>query len=394
MADSNLANAVTRATGKATNDAQLMNLARANMPEATRAELPQYQKGQSFVPYGQKFEKNPRVFNDYLESAAIKYGKVFIKNALAKNPLNIFKRGLKPYGGKIETWVFDTIEPKMYRPDLFEGEESPFAQHYGRVEAQTHIEYQDIEATNTVVDTQDTMYFQDATQFNNFLYGKVAALVNGAVLDEYRITKLTLAKSLADGMITTDEAISTKDLQKKIVYWSSMLQYFSRDNNVKGINQATLVDDLVVIIPLKRAVDLDMDYLANVFNAEIAGVNVKTVQVDKFPDVWKYTTDHTVTQDDYDNGYLNRRDHPLGSVIKAGSLAEVGATDAKEVLNGDKVGAFILDKDALQLWDELETTLSGIANPKKRYNNLFINKKTAFVFVEALNSKAIMCKDF
>lgn len=266
MADSNLANAVTRATGKATNDAQLMNLARANMPEATRAELPQYQKGQSFVPYGQTFEKNPRVFNDYLESAAIKYGKVFIKNALAKNPLNIFKRGLKPYGGKIETWVFDTIEPKMYRPDLFEGEESPFAQHYGRVEAQTHIEYQDIEATNTVVDTQDTMYFQDATQFNNFLYGKVAALVNGAVLDEYRITKLTLAKSLADGMITTDEAISTKDLQKKIVYWSSMLQYFSRDNNVKGINQATLVDDLVVIIPLKRAVDLDMDYLANVFN--------------------------------------------------------------------------------------------------------------------------------
>ena len=91
---------------------------------------------------------------------------------------------------------------------------------------------------------------------------------------------------------------------------------------------------------------------------------------------------------------MNRRDHPLGSVIKAGSLAEVGATDAKEVLNGDKVGAFILDKDALQLWDELETTLSGIANPKKRYNNLFINKKTAFVFVEALNSKAIMCKDF
>ena len=56
MADSNLANAVTRATGKATNDAQLMNLARANMPEATRAELPAYQKGQSFVPYGQTFK--------------------------------------------------------------------------------------------------------------------------------------------------------------------------------------------------------------------------------------------------------------------------------------------------------------------------------------------------
>lgn len=396
MAESKLADAAAKANSKlaGVTDDQLFNAIRAGMPEATRDELPLYQKGANFAPYGQSFQTNPQVFNDYLSTAAIKYGKVFVKNFIAKNPLHLFKRGTMPYGGKIETMVFDTIEPKLYRPDLILGEESPFAQHFGRVEAQTHVEYQDIEATNTVVDTQDTMYFQDATQFNNFIYGKVAALVNGAILDEFRLTKLTLAKSLADGLITTDEVTSTKELQKKIVYWASMLQYFSRDNNAKQINQATMLDDLIVVVPLKRAVDVDMDYLANVVNAELAGVRVRAVQIDKFPDVWKYDNDHTVTQDDLTSGYISAREFKVGDVIAAGSLAQANAPEATQHLNGDEVGAIILDRDALQLWDQLPLTLSTIANPKKRYNNLFINKKTAFMFVEALNSKAIMCKEF
>ena len=394
MADSKLASAVSNATNVTTDDTTLFNMISSEIKTDSATELPMYQKGASFAPYGQKFSANPKVFNDYLATAAIKYGKIFVKNFIAKNPLAFFKRGLMPYGGKIETMVFDTIEPKLYRPDLILGEESPFAQHFGRVEAQTHVETQDIEATNTVVDTQDTMYFQDVTQFNNFLYGKIAALVNGAILDEFRMTKLTLAKSLANDMITKDTATSIKDLQEKIVYWSGMLQYFSRDNNAKGINQATLVDDLVVIIPLKRSVKVNMDYLANVFNAELAGVNIKTLVIDKFPDVWTYTSDHTVTEDDFTNGYLSRREFKVGDVIPAGNMAQANATDATQTLVGDEVGAIVLDRDALQIWDQLPLTLSTQPNPKKRYNNIFMNKKSYFMFVEALNSKAIMCKDF
>lgn len=394
MADSKLASAVSNATNVATDDTTLFNMISGEIKTDSATELPMYQKGASFAPYGQKFSTNPKVFNDYLATAAIKYGKIFVKNFIAKNPLAFFKRGLMPYGGKIETMVFDTIEPKLYRPDLILGEESPFAQHFGRVEAQTHVETQDIEATNTVVDTQDSMYFQNVTEFNNFLYGKIAALVNGAILDEFRMTKLTLAKSLANDMITKDTATSIKDLQEKIVYWSGMLQYFSRDNNAKGINQATLVDDLVVIIPLKRSVKVNMDYLANVFNAELAGVNIKTLVIDKFPDVWTYTSDHTVTEDDFTNGYLSRREFKVGDVIPAGNMAQANATDATQTLVGDEVGAIVLDRDALQIWDQLPLTLSTQSNPKKRYNNIFMNKKSYFMFVEALNSKAIMCKDF
>lgn len=390
---SKLSKAVTSATGVPASDADIINAARADMPPATRDMLPMYEKGKTFEPWGHSFVSNPDVYNDYLNSAAIKYGKVFAKTSVAKNPLTFFKRGTMPFGGKIEAWIHDVIEPKMYRPDLVDGAENPFAVNFGRVEARTYIQKEDIESRNTFIDTQDTMFLQNATQFNNFLFGKVSALVNGAILNEFSMGKLTLATSLVNGKITTETANDVSDLQEKIVLWSTLLQYFDRGNNSLGINNATLVDDLVAIIPARAAVKLDMKYLANVINAELAGVNIKTLQIDRFPDVWTYDSDHQVTQDDIDKGFINPREYKPGDVIKAGALAQENATGATQKLNGDKVGAIILDRDAYQMWDQLPLTLSTIANPAKRYNNLFINKSTYHAFIEGLNCKAIMLAD-
>ena len=79
-------------------------------------------------------------------------------------------------------------------------------------------------------------------------------------------------------------------------------------------------------------------------------------------------------------------------MIKEGSIATANATDAVQTWVGDKVGAIVLDRDALQIWDALPLTLSTINNPKKRYTNIFLNQKTALMFVQALNSRAIMLK--
>ena len=195
MANSPLANAFTNATGTSMDDTALFNYIRNNMPVDTQQMLPPYQAGQSFEPQGQSFMAQPKVFNDYLDTVAIKYGLIFQKVGVAKNPLVYFKRGKMPIGGKIESIVYDTIEPKMYRPDLLTGEDDVFAQNFGRIEGDTYVQSQDIEASNTVVDTQDTMFFQNITQFHTFLFAKIAQLVNGAVLDEYYQSKLGLSKA-------------------------------------------------------------------------------------------------------------------------------------------------------------------------------------------------------
>lgn len=390
VANSTLANALNKASGANMDDVAIYNYIKNHMPADTANLLPPYEAGQSFAPQGKVFTSNPRVFNDYLGTLAIQYGLIVQKVGLAQNPLRNFKRGIMPYGGKIETVVYDTIEPKIYRPDLLTGEDDVFAQHFGRVLGDTYTQYQDIEATNTIVDTQDTMYFQNLSQFHTFIFGKAAQLVNGAILDEYFQTKLVLSKAVADGFITSDTAKDVKDLAAKINYWSRKLRYFSRDNNVYGVNQATMVEDIVVLVSLKQSVNLDVDYFANVFNAEVTrNLNIKMIEVDEFPSVWEYTADHTVTQDDIDKGFVSKREHPVGDVIKKGELAQPKATGAELKLDGDKVGAIVLDRDALQLWDALPLTLSTVPNPKKRYSNLFINKKTALMFVQALNSKVI-----
>ena len=179
-----MAKAVSDATGRNVSDeaifASVLNTAQQ---KGDLTELPEYQAGADFTPYGQSFQKNPRIFSTYLDTLAVKYGLVFIKAGLAQNPLGIFKRGEIPFGGKIESVVFDVIEPKMYRPDLIDGPENPFATNFGKVAGETYTASQDIESRNTIVDTQDTMFFQNLTQFNNFVWGKITQLVNGAILD-------------------------------------------------------------------------------------------------------------------------------------------------------------------------------------------------------------------
>ena len=121
MPKSDMAKAVSDATGrKVTDEAIFASVLNAAQQKGDLTELPEYQAGADFTPYGQSFQKNPRIFSTYLDTLAVKYGLVFIKAGLAQNPLGIFKRGEIPFGGKIESVVFDVIEPKMYRPDLID----------------------------------------------------------------------------------------------------------------------------------------------------------------------------------------------------------------------------------------------------------------------------------
>ena len=94
MAQSKLAKATTEATGKkVTDEAIFANALRASGNENN---MPNYHAGDNFAPYGQTFLNNPDTYFDYLNTIAIKYGLVFIKQALAQNPLYTFKRGQIP----------------------------------------------------------------------------------------------------------------------------------------------------------------------------------------------------------------------------------------------------------------------------------------------------------
>lgn len=389
MATSELAKTIAEGTGANVTDESIMRAVGRDIEEPMLAN---YASGSDFNVIGQTLNQQPQLVGKYLESVAIKYANVFIKSCRASNPLYMFKRGAIPYGGQVETVVYDVLRPKIFRPDLIDGDENPFAQNFGRVVGHTYKHYMDLESVNTFLDTIDTMHFQNLTQYHNHILGKINQLINGIILEEYNQTKMSLAKPLADGMINNNGVShNIKELQKKILYTARRMRYFNNDYNHDGITQATKVDDIVIILPLATSMNLDVDFIANTFNAEVfRDVRVRMVEVDNIPDVWEYTTDHVVTEDDITKGYLDARDHPVGTTVAAGSLAKANATDAEKKLDGTKVGAIVLDRDALQLWDAQKLVLTQISNPRKRYTNVFANQKTLLMFCQSLNSKALM----
>lgn len=389
MAQSKLAKTISQATGAKVTDEGIMRSVGADIDEPM---LLNYEQGQDFNVVGQNLNQNPQLVGRYLESVAIKYANVFIKSSRATNPLYMFKRGAIPYGGKIETVVYDIIRPKIFRPDLIDGDENPFAQNFGRVVGHTYDHYMDLESVNTFLDTIDTMHFQNLEQYHNHILGKINQLINGVVLEEFNQTKMCLAKPIADGMLNSN-GVSTniKELQKKILYTARRMRYFTSSYNNDQVTQATKVDDIVIILPLATSMNLDVDFIANTFNAEVfRDVRVRMIEVDNIPDVWEYKVDHEVTEDDITQGYLSRRETPVGTTVKAGTLAKPNATDAEKKLDGSKVGAIVMDRDALQLWDVQKLILTQISNPRKRYTNVFANQKTQLMFCQSLNAKALM----
>lgn len=402
MAQSQLASSVSSLAGEKVTDGQIFKNVVGHMDNPQ--DLPAYEAGSDFTPYGRELVSNPDLFNGYLSTLVRQYGVIFQRVSLAQNPLRMFKKGLMPFGANLESIVYDTVEAKKYNPFFKDskGEKlSPYEQNLLNPAGSTYSDTQDISMPVTIIDTVDTQFFQNLAQFHTYVWGKIASLVNGAVLDEFYHTKLTMSRPIADNKMPVvnikDGADATKKLAKTIKSTAMKMRYFNRNFNGAGINQATLVQNIVVVVPVDRSVDLDMDYFGQLFNPENSkDFNVQYVQVDSFPSIWKYSKDHTVTQDDADKGYIDVRTegnnygyYHIGDVIKKGTLAKPNATDATEVFDGNKLAGVVLDRDALQIWDMLPTTLSTISNPRGRYNNVFLNKKALFAYINGLNAMGI-----
>lgn len=377
-------------------------------------DLSQYQAGSTdFKPYGEELTKNFNLYSDYLNTLAVQYGLIFQRAFMASNPLaKFFKKGQMPYGGIAESIIYDTISMKMYHPfyrDSKGNTRSPFEQNLINPKARSYNTYQDIVGEVTFIDTVDTQVVQNLSQFHDQIFAKLCSLVNSAILDEYKMTKLAITEPVVANQMpvynvkvpSVDDRSkdTTERLVKVMLETIQNFAYFSSDYNGSGINQASKVDNIVVIVPTKRAVDINADYYAQLFNPEVVTSNVIEAPIDRFPDVWKYTKDHVVTQEDADKRYvdvINPDDHKnpygrwyVGDTIPKGAIARAGAPDAQLFLSGDMIGCIILDKDALQLWDALPITLASISAPNTRSVNVFLNKKTLMMFINSLNAIAI-----
>lgn len=386
--------------------------------------LPSYAEGTDFSSVGRVYAQNSDLFSQYtkglldmlsgrnLNGLPTQTALFFTRLSQNRNPLrDIFYRGQMPYGSDVQAMIWNNISVHNYLAPEFTDSKThdPYRVNLAQPETDTLQRTEDVSSLVTIEDTDSATKFQTAAQFNQFFYGSIYALTNGFFYDEYKHTMVSLVKPIASGDAKVynyarnidniqDRKGFANDVIENLIATTEDMQYWSDDFNTRGVNNPVPVDKLVILTTNRMNALVTVNALSAAFNKEDLATGVEIRRVGRqFFDVWQYTKDHTVTQDDLDKGYIdvyNEQHNSLGTykvgdVLPKGSLAAAGATDAVKVIDGSKIGFIIMDRDALQMYDQLPLTMTAIANPYNRYTNIVGNKKTKFVFVPGLNFVAI-----
>lgn len=416
---SNLVKQLNRIGGGKLTDDQLYRAVQTLNPN-----LPSYDEGTDFSTVGRVYSQNSELFSQYtkglldmlsgrnLNGLPTQTALFFTRLGQNKNPLReIFYRGQMPYGSDVQAMVWNNISVHNYLAPEFTDSKThdPYRVNLAQPETDTLQRLEDVSSLVTIEDTNSATKFQTAEQFNQFFYGSIYALTNGFFYDEYKHTMVSLVKPIASGDAkiynyaqdlnnVQDRKSFANRVIENLITTSENMQYWSDDFNTRGVNNPVPLDKLVILTTNSMNALVTVNALSAAFNKEdlATGVEIRRVGP-KFFDVWQYTKDHKVTQEDLDQGYIdvyNEQHNSLGTykigdVLPKGSLAAVGATDAEKVLDGSKIGFIIMDRDALQMYDQLPLTMTAMANPYNRYTNINGQKKTQFVFVPGLNYLAV-----
>lgn len=418
MASSLVKNLNRLGGGKITDD-QLYRAVQALHPN-----LPAYQEGTDFSAVGRVYAQNSDLFSQYtkglldmlsgrnLSGLPTQTALFFTRLSQQRNPLrDIFYRGQMPYGSDVQAMIWNNISVHNYLAPEFTDSKThdPYRVNLAQPETDTLQRTEDVSSLVTIEDTDSATKFQTAEQFNQFFYGSIYALTNGFFYDEYLHTMVSLVKPIASGDAkiynyaqdvdtVQDKKQFANDVIENLIATAENMQFWTDQYNTRNINNPVPVDKLIILTTNKMNALVTVHALASAFNQEDLATDVEVRRVGpKFFDVWQYTKDHKITQDDLDKGYIdvyNEKNNSLGTykvgdTLPKGALAAAGATDAKKVLDGSKIGFVIMDRDALQMYDQLPLTLTAVANPYNRYTNIVGNKKTKFVFVPGLNFVAI-----
>lgn len=416
---SNLVRQLNRMGGGKLTDDQLYRAVQTLNPN-----LPSYGEGTDFSSVGRVYSQNSELFTQYakglldmlsgrnLNGLPSQTALFFTRLSQNRNPLReIFYRGQMPYGSDVQAMVWNNISVHNYLAPEFTDSKThdPYRVNLAQPETDTLQRLEDVSSLVTIEDTNSATKFQTAEQFNQFFYGSIYALANGFFYDEYKHTMVSLVKPIASGDAKiynyaqdvnniADRKGFANHVIEDLIAKTEDMQYWTDEFNTRGVNNPVPLDKLVILTTNRMNALVTVNALSAAFNKEdlATGVEIRRVGP-KFFDVWQYTKDHKITQEDLDQGYIdvyNEKNNSLGTykigdILPKGSLAAVGATDAEKVLDGSKIGFIIMDRDALQMYDQLPLSMTAVANPYNRYTNINGQKKTQFVFVPGLNFLAV-----
>jgi hypothetical protein len=237
----------------------------------------------------------------------------------------------------------------------------------------------------TVDESEATKISKGEEDLAAFIEANTARLYDGNAYDEYQTLKLIASEAIQSGTWTKDYVpASTPTISYIADHVYLNIDKFllpSADFNPYGLIMSTdSVESLRFVTTAENKLEINK-YLGNIYHKDLLDLNVETNLMHDISEVWIYPTDHTVVAADFVPNAtgvtaLDPVVWSINDVVKAGSYAQPGATDAVPVLTekeGKRILGFLVDERAFGLRDRRAAALYPEQSNRGLITNIYLH---------------------
>ena len=284
----------------------------------------------------------PTAKNEFINVLTNQVAKQLFFSKIYENPYKLFNKGMLPYGKSIESIFVDIVKGKDYThasdSDLAS---NLLSRQASNVKVEYYTENKRMQYKATVSDEELKGAFRTENGLSSLTSRILQGPLNGAEYDQFLCIKHALAHlkgatstyKAPTGATPEDKA---KALAKQVRATVMKLGFLSNQYNGQGVMTYSKPQDLVLIAPADVIANMDVELLAQAFNVSYADVKQHVIPIDNF-------------------------------------VKETNSSGSYTYAEDTTTQAILLDKDAIQIWDTLNSSES-FRNPQALYTNIFFNR--------------------
>ena len=261
-----------------------------------------------------------------------------------ENPYKLFKKGMLPYGKSIESIFVDIVKGKDRTRKTDGGQLATdlLTRENPNVKVEYYTENKQMQYQATISDEELKGAFRTENGLSELTSRILQAPLNSAEYDDFLLVKhalshvkgaeVKLGKTAYDKLTLQEKAQSLVTAIKSYIL---KMGFLSNQYNGQGVMTYSKPEDLVCFVPTDLLAVMDVQLLAQAFHVSYDQINLHVLPIDNF--------------------------------VKCVGTGE--STYAEDT----ETQCIICDKEALQIWDTLNSS-ETFRNPQALYTNVWFNR--------------------
>lgn len=293
---------------------------------------------------GEIISTYPTAKNEFINVLTNQVAKQRFFSKSYENPYKLFKKGMLPYGKSIESIFVDIVKGKdrtrqtsgtQLATDLLTRQDP-------NVKVEYYTENKQMQYQATISDEELKGAFRTENGLSELTSRILQAPLNSAEYDDFLLIKHALSHIKGAEVAIDKTAYGAYTLKEKaqsivtaIKSYILKMGFLSNQYNGQGVMTYSKPEDLVCFVPTDLLAVMDVQLLAQAFHVSYDQINLHVLPIDNF--------------------------------VKCEGDSEVTYAEDTETQ------CIICDKEALQIWDTLNSS-ETFRNPQALYTNVWFNR--------------------